>query len=501
MPLSFAPDNDEGAYFFLLAKARKASTSLIIWLNGGPACSSMVGAMNENGPFTPNFRQDGEPGFDLTRNLFSWNEAAHVLFLEQPIRTGFSLAAQGARTIRNENEIAQDFYAFMISFLTVFDDMQNFQVFITGESYAGMYVPYMAQYVLKHQAKSSLLGEIKIDLRGVAIGNGAIDPLQDLSYAEYAYSHGLIPLAAKEYIDEYAQKCYQDTLNVKKKSSGKKTSCDTLAMVLEAAGQPNEYDTGTFQGYTRIIQPGGAFDRFFNDPEIQTALHVRGVNIPGLNFVPETQAPSTTEEPNPSTNFYAPDKWVVCNDASTDSISSGDFTSSVPALKYLSEQVGFRVLLYSGERDLNTNFLGTLHVLESLTWMGQKWSSADRSLWKFNGEVAGEYNTLENGKFSFLIVRNSGHLLPMDIPAPALDMLDRFVNDKSFSDVALPSDDSYRKRKEKQTKDKNNDLLSATQPASPNVATVTAVAGFVSLLATLVTFVVLKSWPKNEARE
>jgi hypothetical protein len=89
----------------------------------------------------------------------------------------------------------------------------------------------------------------------------------------------------------------------------------------------------------------------------------------------------------------------------------------------------------------------------------------------------------------------------MDIPAPALDMLDRFVNDKSFSDVALPSDDSYRKRKEKQTKDKNNDLLSATQPASPNVATVTAVAGFVSLLATLVTFVVLKSWPKNEARE
>jgi hypothetical protein len=53
--------------------------------------------------------------------------------------------------------------------------------------------------------------------------------------------------------------------------------------------------------------------------------------------------------------------------------------------------------------------------------------------------------TLGDGKFSFLIVRNSGHLLPMDIPRQALDMFQRFLNNVSFADVPLPSEESYGK--------------------------------------------------------
>ncbi|RYH05386.1 hypothetical protein EON65_44870, partial [archaeon] len=100
------------------------------------------------------------------------------------------------------------------------------------------------------------------------------------------------------------------------------------------------------------------------------------------------------------------------------------------------------------------------------------WKTADRSLWKFNNDVAGkllafkyhthmhieiytstqstlyfstcagEYFTMES-IFSFLIVRNSGHLLPMDLPATALEMLDRFIHDRSFADHPLPSEASY----------------------------------------------------------
>lgn len=448
MPLSLSETtpNTEGNFFFLFAKARNARQSdskkqekLVVWLNGGPGCSSMVGAMWENGPFSIAFRSDGSPGYDLRRNPFAWNEETHVLFVEQPIRTGFSHAAQNARKIHNEAQVSEDFYSFMKSFLTVFADMQSADVYITGESYAGMYIPYMAQYVLKHQSKQHLLGGINIRLKGVAIGNGAIDPIQDLSYSEYAYSHGLIPLAAKESIDAAAQKCYDAAVGPKGKSP---RTCEIMQMVLDAAGRPNEYDTGTFKDYSEITQPGGVFDSFFNDPYIQESLHVRGLGLPGLNFVPESGDES---DPSVPPVFFAPEKWQCCNDDINDAFSD-DFISSVPALKYLSEAPEFRVLLYSGERDLNTNFLGTLHTLEASSWLGRSWASAARALWQFNGDVAGEYMSIDE-KFSFLIVRNSGHLLPMNLPAASLEMLHRFLSNSTFADVRLPSEASYRSKK------------------------------------------------------
>lgn len=101
----------------------------------------------------------------------------------------------------------------------------------------------------------------------------------------------------------------------------------------------------------------------------------------------------------------------------------------------------YRILLYNGEQDLNTNFLGTLHTLEAHIWAGHRWNEASRSLFRFNGDVAGEHFQL--GKLSFLIVRNSGHLLPMDIPAAALEMIHRFINDVSFADTKLPSEQDY----------------------------------------------------------
>ena len=476
IPLSLQEPNDEGAFFFIMAKARRPSSNLVIWLNGGPACSSMVGFANENGPFTLSFRSDGAPGYQLHKNSFAWNEEATVVFVEQPIRTGFSLASKGARRIQNELEIVDDFYNFLKNLLTIFGDLQGHEVFITGESYAGMYIPFQAQYIVKKQAKNKLLGGIHINLVGVAIGNGAIDPLQDLSYSEYAYSHGLIGINAKKKIDASAAKCYAQIV---KNGRG---DCETMSQVLEAAGNPNEYDTGTFNGYTRITSPGGVFDSFFNDPNVQEALHVRGIDIPGINFVPESGDASDPATPPVA---FAPEKWVVCNDQTGGEIGASDYTSSVPALKYLASAPGFRVLLYSGERDLNTNFLGTLHVLESSEdgWIdGQPWSSAKRALWRSGGDVAGTYQTLNSGKFSFLVVRNSGHLLPMDIPQQALDLLHRFLANESFSDVPLLSDDAYLA--------KHLPLMGSTAPPSSTAAAAAGLGAF-ALLVLLATFATL----------
>jgi carboxypeptidase C (cathepsin A) len=130
--------NHEGNFFFLLTKQRpqrkdiQTKEKLIIWLNGGPGCTSLLGAFYENGPFTLKGMHNST--YDLESNPSSWNEVAHTIFVEQPIRsvslclitfsslhfrTGFSQASTDAKKTRNEAQIAFDFRGFLSSFLEV----------------------------------------------------------------------------------------------------------------------------------------------------------------------------------------------------------------------------------------------------------------------------------------------------------------------------------------------------------------------------------------------
>ena len=62
--------------------------------------------------------------------------------------------------------------------------------------------------------------------------------------------------------------------------------------------------------------------------------------------------------------------------------------SAVGTFQYLLTH-DIHIMLYSGEFDLNCNTLGTLHTLEDNKWRGKSWTSANRSLWKVQNDVAG----------------------------------------------------------------------------------------------------------------
>ena len=124
------------------------------------------------------------------------------------------------------------------------------------------------------------------------------------------------------------------------------------------AGKPNEYNTNTFIQYDDMVEPSSAFMTFMNDPLIQEILHVRGTNLPGLNFSPERRSrhlrdghsDSTTEviehERGPwgSDGYFTPPLWQTCNDDINEGFSKDKKTQSVTALQYLSHHI--RVLLY-----------------------------------------------------------------------------------------------------------------------------------------------------------
>jgi carboxypeptidase D len=138
------PSNKNQLFFwFFPSDNPAASNEITIWLNGGPGCSSLDGLLQENSPL---LWQSGT--YAPQPNPFSWTNLTNMVYVDQPIGTGFSPAAKGAPAkIANEVQVAADFAGFWKNFMTTFN-LTHRDVYITGESYAGQYIPYIADYFL-----------------------------------------------------------------------------------------------------------------------------------------------------------------------------------------------------------------------------------------------------------------------------------------------------------------------------------------------------------------
>ncbi|KAK4574869.1 hypothetical protein LTR86_001711 [Recurvomyces mirabilis] len=130
-------------FWYFPSENPAACEEIVIWLNGGPGCSSLDGLLQENGPF---LWQSGT--YSPIKNPYSWVNLTNMVWVDQPVGTGFSPAANGTpQTIKNEQDVAVDFAGFWKNFMEQFD-LVGHKVYITGESYAGQYIPYIAEYML-----------------------------------------------------------------------------------------------------------------------------------------------------------------------------------------------------------------------------------------------------------------------------------------------------------------------------------------------------------------
>ncbi|KAK6143530.1 hypothetical protein DH2020_023878 [Rehmannia glutinosa] len=132
------------ALFYYFTEAKDPSGKpLVLWLNGGPGCSSLGnGAMTELGPFRVN--PDGKT---LWYNKYAWNNVANVLFLESPAGVGFSYSNTSSDYVTGDRKTAAaDSYTFLVNWLERFPEYKTRDLYITGESYAGHYVPQLADF-------------------------------------------------------------------------------------------------------------------------------------------------------------------------------------------------------------------------------------------------------------------------------------------------------------------------------------------------------------------
>ncbi|KAI3616877.1 carboxypeptidase cpds [Moniliophthora roreri] len=150
-------------FFWFFPPGPKGSLDdIIFWTNGGPGCSSLEGFLQGNGPFSWSVGT-AKP----VVNGYSWTNLSSVLWVEQPVGTGFT---QGVANIRvclsyfryanpseverqNGDDLAEQLVGFFNEFLKIFPELKGKNLYLTGESYAGVYIPYIANWIYEHPDK------------------------------------------------------------------------------------------------------------------------------------------------------------------------------------------------------------------------------------------------------------------------------------------------------------------------------------------------------------
>jgi len=164
-----------------------STTPVIIWLEGGPGCSSMLANFNEVGPWQLN----KTTMLHLDLNPGAWNRIFGLVFFDNPIGTGFSAASFPEEIPRDQDTVAEHLFVAIKSFIGSNPGFKDRPVYLTGESYGGKYVPTLGFYIAEKNIHSPK--QDRVNLVGIAVGNGLTDPVSQVkTHASSAYYSGLI---------------------------------------------------------------------------------------------------------------------------------------------------------------------------------------------------------------------------------------------------------------------------------------------------------------------
>ena len=185
----YYPANTSGMHYHLYSAhsrtVKEGSTTipLFLWLQGGPGSSSMFGAFTENGPI---LIKNGK----ASDNHWGWNLIGHMLFVDSPLNVGFSFGPgdrTGDKQVNSANMSAEHLVNFLHKFYLTWPQLKQNPLYLTGESFAGHYLPSLARQILQNETK------LKFNLAGVSIGDGWTDPLNQVNfYDTYLWSVGVI---------------------------------------------------------------------------------------------------------------------------------------------------------------------------------------------------------------------------------------------------------------------------------------------------------------------
>ncbi|KAI9490418.1 Alpha/Beta hydrolase protein [Zychaea mexicana] len=394
---------DDKHFFFWFFESRNdpATDPIVLWLNGGPGCSSMTGLFLELGPCQLN-----EFGNETYYNPYSWNNNASLIFLDQPINVGYSY---GSGNVSDSVTAAQDVYAFLQLFFERFPEYNGLDFHIAGESYAGHYIPAIATEIVDGNNLAAA-ETTHVNLKSLLIGNGLTDPsVQYGYYGDMACNNTYYPVLEQSACDKMEQAypeckkliemCYEDPVP--------RTCIPASRICNEALLEPyyalsgrNPYDvrkTCASVDDNLCDDKLGLLQTYLNRADIK---HKVGSSV---------------------------DSYFNCNlEVNYLFQRAGDwmrpYVNNIPRLL---DQDNVSILIYAGDADFICNWIGNKAWTLELEWSDREaWRQAEDVEWNQVGQI----RSSPDGRFAFLRVYGAGHMVPEDQPQNSLAFFNGWIH-------------------------------------------------------------------------
>ncbi|VAH75490.1 unnamed protein product [Triticum turgidum subsp. durum] len=387
-------------YYLVLSERDPAIDPVVLWLNGGPGCSSFDGFVYENGPF--NFERGSTPGGlpKLQLNPYSWSKVSSMMYLDSPAGVGMSYSLNKSDYKTGDLKTAADAHIFLLKWFELYPEFQLNPFYISGESYAGIYIPTLADEVVK----------------GIQMALKPRINLKDVSAACHGTFWGKVNDVCQENIDRVRWElkdlntynilapCYhhpevQETafVNSSLPSSFRKLGETERPFPVRKrmAGLSWPLGLPVSSGHVTLWPELGGRSLpctsdelatiWLDDEDVRAAIHAKAKSLIG--------------------------SWEL----NTARIDYTHDTGSMVEYHKKFTAMGYRVLIYSGDHDLCIPFTGTEAWVRSLGYrVVDSWRP-----WHFGGQVAG-YTQGYDHNLTFLTIKGSGHTVPEYKPKESL---------------------------------------------------------------------------------
>ncbi|OEL21638.1 Serine carboxypeptidase-like 2 [Dichanthelium oligosanthes] len=353
-------------YYYLATSERNPTLDpVVIWINGGPACSGFSAFLHSIGPFKIEDSQvhvKDDPR--VTVNPYSWTKMASLLLIDSPAGVGYSYAENEDDNITNDTSRVVDLYDFLSKwFADEYTEFQSNPFYIAGCSYSGVIVPVLAQEILKRNEE---FDTIKINFKGYSLCNPAVDvDIENNAHVPYAFRMGLIS-------DELFQSLV--------------TSCN---------GKYWNNSTPSCKGNMEqfYMDQEQALEKLFDTKLFREKLHAKETEVSGT--------------------------WKRCPkyiQYTRDILTLTEYHLNVTSK-------GYRVFLYSGDHSLLVPFSATMEWLKTLNYKEtEKWHP-----WFVENQIAG-YSVRYGSNILFATIKGAGHVPSDYLPFEAFVAYQRWID-------------------------------------------------------------------------
>jgi len=357
---------------------------------------------------------------NLTLNPFSWTKVANMIYMDSPCGVGLSYSTDpSVDYITNDTVTAHDSHNALLNFFSLYPEFSTNDFYIAGESYAGIYVPTLAQQVMLGNQQNPAT---KINMKGILVGNGVTDQVFDgNAWVPFIYGHSFIsdPLY-EEIVASCGENIWnatgQECNNLLNNASGLVSGLNIYDVYLDcyyppANGKPDLEVHDLWHRVTSRVR--------------ETISHNKnlGEDVPCID---SDRAAAWLNQDSVRTALHAisvaTQEWMICSDQIE---YTNVYNTVIPIHKQLLEN-GYRILVYSGDADMCVPNTGSEAWTDSLDLpLVEEWRP-----WMLYQQVAGyvrEYKGL-----TYATIKGAGHMVPQFRPDQALHFFTQFLNNQPF---------------------------------------------------------------------